>query len=141
MKRIAWILILVFAFAGAAFAGSDCHGAKTEKSASTEHSCDGHGEQHASCPIKGKKVAGSEEVTVDGKLLCRHCNLHETQTCEKVFQPEGAEGRYAVCLGGNVKQAESAGAYGAATITVTGKLVTAEDGTRMLKIESAKKKS
>ncbi|HEY0590851.1 MAG TPA: hypothetical protein VGF40_03715, partial [Thermoanaerobaculia bacterium] len=102
-----------------------------------EHSCSMT--EHENCPLKGKKVAETTDVTLSGKLLCRRCNLKETETCEKVFV--SGETRHAVCLGGELKQAEAASEHGEATLEVTGELVKAEDGSSMLRILSAKKKA
>ena len=90
--------------------------------------------------MKGHEVAESKEVTVEGKLLCRHCNLKETEKCEKVFV-SASNARYAVCPKSDLKAAEGVSKHGQATIVVTGKLMKAKDGLEVLQIQSAKAKS
>ncbi len=135
----------MFVLAGFALAdGPACD----HKAAATaqEHHAEGDGHtcsmtEHANCPLKGKTVAETTDVTLSGKLLCRKCNLHQTETCEKVFQPDGTETLYAVCLGGEIEKAESASEHGEATLEVSGKLLKAEDGSSMLRILTVKKKA
>jgi hypothetical protein len=143
MKKLVLMLVALVAVAGFAFAGGpDCD----HKAADAKKHAEGDGHscamtEHANCPMKGKKVTETKDVTLTGKLLCRHCNLKQTKTCEKVFQPAGTETLYAVCLGGELAQAEKASEHGEATLEVSGQLVKAEDGSAMLKIASAKKKA
>jgi hypothetical protein len=145
MKKLIFVVIGLFAIAGFAFAGGP--GCDHKAAAPQEQHAEGEGHtcsmtEHANCPLKGKKIAETTKVSLTGKLLCRHCNLHQTETCEKVFQPAGDEKTlHAVCLGGEIKQAESASEHGEATLEITGELVKAEDGSSMLRILSAKKKA
>lgn len=143
MKRMILMLAALVAIGGFAIAGSpSCdHG---EAGANEHHaegnSCAAHGES-ASCPMKDKKVAEAKEVTLEGKLLCRHCNLHQTNTCEKVFQTAGTETLLPICAASDLKSAEAVSEYGNAVIVVTGTLMKTEDGTELLRISSAKKKA
>ncbi len=144
MKRFVFVLLGVVIMAAFAFAGEP--GSCDHKAAATaqEQHAEGDGHtcsmtEHENCPLKGKKIAGTTDVTLEGKLLCRKCNLKETETCEKVFV-SGAT-RYALCLGGAIEQAEGVSEHGEATLEVTGELVKAEDGSSMLRIVSAKKKA
>ena len=76
-----------------------------------------------------------------GKLLCKHCNLHQTETCEKVFQPSNDEKTlYAVCDHSKV-DVEKVGEEGTAVLHVKGKLVkcSKEGGKEELMIEEATK--
>jgi hypothetical protein len=145
MKRLIFVFVGVFTLGGFAFADGPGCDHKAAASQEQHAEADGHAcsmTEHAACPFKGKKIAETTQVALTGKLLCRHCNLHQTDTCEKVFQPTGAEQTlYAVCLGGEKEQAERASEHGEATLEVTGELVKAEDGSSMLRILSAKKKA
>lgn len=91
---------------------------------------------HSGCPTEHARVVSTEEVELTGKLLCRHCNLHETESCEKVFLSESDE-RYALCPSGDVKGAESISEHGEATLTVSGSVMKLEDGSSVLRIRSA----
>lgn len=101
----------------------------------------GEGHKHGkSCPVDGKKVTEKKAVEMSGKLLCRHCNLHETESCEKVFQAAGAEKTLTICPSTKV-DLEKLSEEGAATVAIKGHLVKCEDGTEMLMIDEAKKVS
>ena len=144
MKRLIFVLIGIFAIAGFAFAGGP--GCDHKPAAAQEKHAHGEGHdcsmtEHASCPLKGKKVVETTDVTLTGKLLCRKCNLKQTETCEKVFQPAGSETLHAVCLGGEIEKAESASEHGEATLEITGKMLKAEDGSSKLRSLSVKKKA
>lgn len=144
MKKVVFLLlgiVIVAAFAVAGEPGSCGHKAT---GTAQEHHAEGDGHtcsmtEHENCPLKGKKIAETTDVALTGKLLCRKCNLNETKTCEKVFV--SGETRYAVCLGGELKQAEAASEHGEATLEVKGSLVKAEDGSSMLRILEAKQKA
>lgn len=162
MKRLILAIVVLFAasvtFAPAASA-CDGHGAKKAgetqaqkktgdahahaadcpmKAAADEKAGEAH-EHGAACPMKDKKIASKNDVEMTGKLLCMHCNLHKEDKCRKVFQSaDNAEKLYDICPGTEV-DLEQLSEEGAATVTIKGKLVKAEDGTEMLKIESAKK--
>lgn len=144
MKKLMMLLVALLAVAAFAVAGEEksCNHAKGEATAAAgDHSCAEPGSMHANCPLKGKKIAETADVTLEGKLLCRHCNLKQQDTCEKVFQPAGSETLIAICSGSDLKAAEAVAEHGEAVISVSGKLVKAEDGSQMLKIEKAKKKA
>src|SRR5512141_377057 len=87
-----------------------------------------------------KMEADGKAVEMTGKLLCKHCNLHQSETCEKVFQPSSDEKTlYAVCSHSKV-DVEKVSEEGAATLRIKGKLVNcAEDGKEELMIEEATK--
>lgn len=97
-----------------------------------------------SCPMmkdhQGAAAPEGKAVEMTGKLLCRHCNLHETESCEKVFQPSNDEKtRYAVCSHSKV-DVEKVSEEGAAVLHIKGKIVKcAEDGKEELFIEEATK--
>lgn len=96
--------------------------------------------KHGSCPVEGAKTVSTEEVELTGKLLCRHCNLHEQDSCEKVFVSDADE-RYVLCPAGEVKAAEKIAEHGEATLVVEGTVITLADGTRVLRISSAATRS
>ena len=144
MKRLGFLLLGILVVAAFAFAGEP--GSCDHKASATAQESHAEGEghtcsmtEHENCPLKGKKIAETTDVALSGKLLCRKCNLNETKTCEKVFV--SGETRYAVCLGGELKQAEAASEHGEATLDIKGELVKAEDGSSMLRILEAKKKA
>ncbi|MDX1582547.1 MAG: hypothetical protein R3338_03015 [Thermoanaerobaculia bacterium] len=94
---------------------------------------------HKDCPMKNHAaVVSSEDVTLTGQLLCRHCNLHETDACEKVFVSED-DTRYPLCPEGDIDAAQSISEHGEATIVVKGKVMELEDGSSILRIETAEK--
>lgn len=94
--------------------------------------------EEKACPMMQSSAGKSVEMT--GKLLCRHCNLHQTDTCEKVFQPSDDEKTlYAVCDKSKV-DVEKVSEEGTAVLHIKGKLVKcAEDGKEELVIEEATK--
>jgi hypothetical protein len=144
MKKLVLVVLAMLAVAGFAFADGPACDHKAAKAQENKAEGDGHScsmTEHENCPLKGKKIAEKSDVTLTGKLLCRHCNLKQQETCEKVFQPAGSETLYAVCLGGELKAAEAASEHGEATLDVTGELVKAEDGSSMLRIATVKKKA
>ncbi len=122
MKKLALVLFAVLALA--AYADDPKPSCSMEKE---------HHAQAAAAP-EGKAV----EMT--GKLLCRHCNLHQSETCEKVFQPSNDEKTlYSVCSHSKV-DVEKVGEEGAAVLRIKGKIVKcAADGKEELFIESATK--
>lgn len=93
---------------------------------------------HDKCPVKHAKVVSTEDVEITGKLLCRHCNLAETDSCEKVFVSSDDE-RFMLCPEGDVKAAEAISEHGEATMVVKGKMMKLEDGGSVLRIISAEK--
>ena len=142
MKKMILMLTLLVVVAGLAIAGGGPSGDHDDKSVANERKAEARSaanEKPASCPMADQKVVEAKKVTLEGKLLCRHCNLHETSTCEKVFQT--AEKLLALCPAGDLKSAEAVAEYGAAVIVVSGTLVKSEDGTELLRISSAKKKA
>jgi hypothetical protein len=97
----------------------------------------GDGHAHGkSCSMKDK----AKVVEMEGKILCRHCNLHETDQCEKVFQAANDETKfYPICSETEV-DLETIGEHGTAKIKIKGLLGNCgEKGTEMLMIESAAK--
>lgn len=162
MKRLILAIVVLFA-ASIAFASTasacDGHGAKKAgETHAQKKSGDAHahaadcpmkptadkkaGEAHdhgAACPMKEKKIASKNDVEMTGKLLCMHCNLHKEDKCRKVFQAaDNSEKLYDICPSTEV-DLEKVSEEGSATVIIKGKLVKAEDGTEMLKIESANK--
>ncbi len=43
------------------------------------------GENKKGCPLEGKEILKEEEGTVKGKVLCKHCDLHKSEKCQKVI--------------------------------------------------------
>lgn len=118
--------VAVFALAGETPKQCDtaAHAAAHEKGAhhDSAHSCD-----HAE----------TKSVTLEGKLLCRHCNLHETDSCEKVFMTTAGE-RFPLCPESDMSALEKVAAHGEATVEVEGSLMTHSDGGQMLRVETAR---
>ncbi len=102
-----------------------------------DESCSMEG-SHDECPLKHAKVVSTEEVELTGQLLCRHCNLKETDSCEKVFVSASDE-RFALCPAGDIKAAEAISEHGEATMVVKGSVMKLEDGSSVLRITSAGK--
>lgn len=136
MKNRSLILIVVCALALAfpAAAGADCgkhHGSGDH----AEHA--GHAGHGKECPMKDKKITETSEVSLSGSLLCKHCDLHQAESCQKVFQAsDEAKTVYELCPGSEIDLEELEGAE----IVVSGKLMKAGDGATMLMIEKAEKK-
>ena len=134
MKRFVFAVVVLFAVALAfPSTGFGC-GVKGDHAK-------GEGE-HAhkdTCPMKDKKVAEKTEVAMTGQLLCMNCNLHKEEKCRKVFQSaDNQEKLYNLCPGTKV-DLEAIAEEGAATVSIKGHVVKAEDGSEMLMIESAEK--
>lgn len=117
MKKLVLVLFLAFSVT-ALFAGDAGH----------------------ACKMKDAKAAEAKAVEMDGKLLCKHCNLHVQDTCEKVFQPSGDEARlYPICEGSK-GDLEAMSEEGTAVVHVKGKIVKCEkDGKEELLIEEISK--
>ncbi len=96
------------------------------------------GDKNSAQHAKAMEQAKAVEMT--GKLLCKHCNLHQQENCEKVFQPSNDEKTlYAVCDQSKV-DVEKVSEEGAAVLHIKGKIVKcAEDGKEELMIEEATK--
>lgn len=94
--------------------------------------------EEKTCKMANESAAKTVEMT--GKLLCKHCNLHQQETCEKVFQPADDEKTlYAVCSHSKI-DVEKVSEEGKANLRIKGKLVKcAEDGKEELMIEEATK--
>lgn len=100
----------------------------------------GEGHKHGkSCPVDGKKVSEKKPIEMTGKLLCKHCNLHKSDTCEKVFQPAADTAKLIEICPSTKVDLETLSEEGAATVAIKGSLVKCEDGTEMLVIDTAKK--
>lgn len=78
-----------------------------------------------------------EEVELTGKLLCRHCNLHETDRCEKVFVTEAGE-RYPICPHSNLTELTSLSEHGSARLVVKGVLMHTDTDSPVLMAESGR---
>lgn len=98
------------------------------------------GDHDKACPMKGKKVAESSEVEMTGKLVCMHCDLHKEDSCRKVFQSSKDQAIIDICPMSDKKVLDAAG-EDKSPVTVTGKLVKAEDGSMAIEIKSIKKAS
>jgi hypothetical protein len=115
MKRIVLALVTILAFAAlVAYAG----------------------DPKPTCPMA--KSAEGKAVEMTGKLLCKHCNLHQSESCEKVFQPSNDEKTlYAVCDKSKI-DVEKVSEEGTALLHIKGTLVKcAEDGKEELVIDEA----
>ena len=122
MKKItSLVFVLCLAFASLAIAG------------------EGHNHGGSGCPMKDKSVASSETVTVDGKLLCMHCNLDREKKCRKVLQVASAPDELVDICPTSKVDLEKISEEGAANLRMTGKMVVAADGSKMFMIESADK--
>ena len=136
MKSLAYSLSILLALAGLAIAGEG----KSCDPSKEAHKAGEKARETSSCPMKDKKVSETKTVSLEGKLLCRKCNLKQTKSCEKVFQPAGSEALMAICPSSDVAAAEAVSEHGEAIIVIGGTMVEGEDGTRMIRIDSAKKK-
>lgn len=101
--------------AGAVVAGGgEGHSCSKEAHAGAEKSHDCHQRcDHA------ESLADAQKVELTGKLLCRHCNLHETSTCEKVFVTE-SDDRFSLCPHSDLESLQELSDHGAATLVVSG---------------------
>ena len=141
MKKIAVVLAFVLCAASLlAGQGKACDHSAKSTTASAEKSCAHEkGAAHAknaSCDMKDAK-----NVQLTGKILCKHCNLHQQETCEKVFQASNDEKTlYSLCKGSKVDVAKVS-EEGKATLKIKGKLVKcgAHGGGQELMIEEASK--
>lgn len=131
MKEIPLLLTLVVMTAVALpiLADADCgkhHGKHAE-----------HGEHaHAVCPMSEKTVAEKSDVTLTGSILCLHCDLHQSESCHKVFQAKDEpDTLFEICPGSDIDLEEMAHSE----VTVTGTMMTSDDGVRMIRIASAEK--
>ena len=140
MKKTLFLFTILLSAAAFSFAGEGCDHAKAATQTAGAHECNHDGSSEPGCPMKGHELAETKEVTVEGKLLCRHCNLKETEKCEKVFVTAD-NARYAVCPKSDMKAAESVSKHGQADIVVTGKVMKAKDGLEVLEIKTARAKS
>ncbi len=95
------------------------------------------GDDKPGCAMKSTE---GKSVEMTGKLLCKHCNLHQSETCEKVFQPSNDEKTlYAVCSHSKI-DVEKVSEEGTAVLQIKGKIVKcAEDGKEELMITEATK--
>jgi hypothetical protein len=120
MKKIALVFVLLFAVAPL-FA----HDSKT-------------------CTMKDKKAAGAKSsdegksVDLTGKVLCNHCDLHKTKSCENVFQSSDQKVTYRVCEGSSANIDELKESK--ETYRVKGTLIhCAKDGVEEIVIDEATK--
>ena len=135
MKKLALVaaLILAVGFLGTANAiACDMH-AKGEKKDHAEHSAKS-GEKHGdSCNMK---AADAKTVELTGKILCKHCDLKQSDKCAKVFQTASDQKIYDICKGSKVDVAKLGESK--SSLKVTGKLVKCgETGAEELMIEEA----
>lgn len=140
MKKTLFLFAIFVCAAAFSFAGEGCDHAKAATQTAGAHECSHEGSSEPGCPMKGHELVETKEVSVEGKLLCRHCNLKETKTCEKVFVT-AENARYSVCPKSDMNAAEGVSKHGQADIVVTGKVMKAKDGLEVLVIETARAKS
>lgn len=100
---------------------------------------EGHGHGNGACPMKGKTVASSAAETVEGKLLCMHCNLDREKKCRKVLQVASAPDALIDICPTSTVDLEKISEEGAADLRLSGTMVTSEDGSKMFRIDSAEK--
>ena len=134
MKKTALILALMLALPLAAGDGKSCHMKKHGEHATAAGEQGKHGK---SCNVT---AAEGTAVEMDGTLLCRKCDLKQTEECEKVFQPASDTAKLvAICHGSKV-DVEKLSEHGGAKLHVKGKMVKCgTDGKEELYIETASK--
>ena len=92
-----------------------------------------HGNEH-SCPAAGKTVVEKVDIEMTGEVLCMHCDLHEADSCHKVFvASDEQETRYEICPEGAVDITSTHG-----PVIVVGKQLKTDDGTLIVRVESTK---
>jgi hypothetical protein len=129
MKKFA--IILALALTIPAFAGD-------EKAGHAGKHAEHHGEAGKSCEMM--KNAEGTPVETDGTMLCRKCDLHETEKCEKVFQMAGDDKKLVPICSGSKVDLEELSQHGGSKLHVKGKMVKCgEDGKDELYIEEATK--
>lgn len=98
------------------------------------------GEHGKNCKMKDASLSEAKSVDMTGKLLCKHCNLHLQENCEKVFQPSNDEAKlYPICEASK-GDLEAMSDEGKAIVHVKGKIVKCEkDGKEELLIEEITK--
>jgi hypothetical protein len=120
-----------------------CCAKKGEKDAAKDgKSCPGHaaGEKHdAKCAGKGD--AKKTEVSMTGKVLCEHCDLHKKDHCNPVFQAEGSADYLSICPDTDIAAVKKAGNDGKAILDVKGFMCETKKGEKMLMISSFAVKS
>ncbi len=106
--------------------------------AAHEKNCPMKGEHVAqkNCPMKGEHATSVKDVQLTGTVLCRHCDLHQSETCQKVFRSnDEAATVYDICPESAIDPETLEG-----EVTVSGKLMSCEDhGKAMLRIEAVQK--
>lgn len=95
------------------------------------------GEGHKGCPMKDSAVASSVAFSGEGRLLCMHCNLHREESCRKVYQAANDESELIEICPSTQVDLEAVSREGDALLRIAGRMVTSEDGRKMLVIESA----
>ena len=86
------------------------------------------------------KAAEGKAVESDGTMLCRKCDLKETEKCEKVFQMAGDDKTLVPICSGSKVDVEALSQHGGAKLHIKGKLVKCStDGKDELFIEEATK--
>lgn len=137
MRKTIWILILlVAALPLAAGEGKHCDTKKQGEHHATaggEHK----GEHGKGCDMK---AAEGTAVEMDGTLLCRSCDLKQTDKCEKVFQTAGDTPKIVPICHASKVDVEALSQHGGTKLHVKGKMVKcAKDGHEELMIEEASK--
>jgi hypothetical protein len=80
------------------------------------------------CMLTPAQLATASEVTVTGKVMCAHCDLHQTETCKSVFQSSTAANTvYTVCTDGLGEALTKVTKHGEVEAQVHGRVVTAGD--------------
>lgn len=153
MKKFFITLSIAMVPFASAFAGEEKSCSRHAKAATPEHcvkksetahaAADAAHAEHAgdaSCPIKGEHTM--QPVKLTGSVVCLHCNLHQQDKCEKVFQAaDAAKTIYSICPMGETTSVEAAAEHGAAVLEVEGHLMTSNAGSSMLMIQKFAKHS
>lgn len=156
MKKLALTLAavaaLAFSLSVASACGDDakastgtkaCCAAKGAKSAAAgggdgktdaKMSCAAHKGDKSSCPMG--KDAKKTEVSMSGKVLCEHCDLHKKDSCNTVFQADGSKDYLQLCPDTDVAAVKKAGKDGKATLEIKGFMCENAKGEKMLQIST-----
>jgi hypothetical protein len=143
MKKIlgfSAVLVIVGAAAGAfAFAGDTT---SKETAGDAKKSCCAGKTAMAGkqCPAEaastGQPTKVGKEVTLDGKVLCEHCDLGKGESCAPVLKADGREGYLKICPTSNdIKGLKKAG-----TVEVKGYVRPGTDGQDEIEVISFNKK-
>jgi hypothetical protein len=93
------------------------------------------------CPAdaasKGQPTKVGQEVTLDGKVLCEHCDLGKGESCAPVLKAEGRDGYMKICPTSN----DIRGLKKAGTVEVKGYVRPGTDGQDEIEVISFNSKA